>query len=263
MHHRVIRALSLKLLLIWFRNIPRIVDSLFWPIVDLSVWGFLTMYLLRSSSTLPAPLTFLIGAAILWRILFRSEQVVAISFFEEVWSRNLINVFAAPISFFDHMAATCLLGLIQALLLLVLLGGLSFVFYSFNFLTLGFWLFFLFINLMFMGWALGFLAIGLVLRFGPSAEILGWLLPFIFQPLSAVFYPVRILPAWLRPVALCIPSSHVFEGMRQILTKGYVDASHIWCAVGLNVLYLFLAGLAFQKLLNDARREGVLAKYYQ
>ena len=56
-----------------------------------------------------------------------------------------------------------------------------------------------------------------MLRLGLGAESLAWALIFLIQPLSGVYYPVTTLPAWLQPVAWCLPSAPIFEGMRAVL----------------------------------------------
>ena len=120
---------------------------------------------------------------------------------------------------------------------------------------------FFFVNLLFMGWSLGMIVTGCVLRWGHKAEALAWAVPGIVQPLSAVFYPVSVYPAWIQPIALCFPASHVFEGMRQVLSGHGVSSYHMWCAMGLNVIYMALAALMFKTCLDGARRRGFLVKY--
>jgi ABC-2 type transport system permease protein len=84
----------------------------------------------------------------------------------------------------------------------------------------------------------------------------------LIQPLSAVFYPVRILPIWLQPIALSLPSTHVFEGMRGVLMNGHLDLHHMWWAFGLNIIYGILSIMAFNALLQSVRKQGLLAKNF-
>jgi ABC-2 type transport system permease protein len=112
-----------------------------------------------------------------------------------------------------------------------------------------------------MGWALGVMSTGFILRFGPKAEALAWAVPFVIQPVSAVFYPVSVLPQWLQYVAWMMPSAHAFEGMREVLSTGHLNVNHLWCAMVLNVLYLFLSGFVFELCLKGARTRGFLAKF--
>ncbi len=87
-----------------------------------------------------------------------------------------------------------------------------------------------------------------------------WGVPFLIQPLSAVFYPLDVLPAWLRPVAAALPSTHVFEGLRAALATGRVDGVRLAWAFGLNVVYLALAGFFFAWMLGRVREKGYLGR---
>ncbi len=261
MDFRVIKALIIKYGFICSRNTFRAMDVFFWPVMDLLVWGFLSVYMLKVSKAVPSLVTFLIAAIILWNVLYRAQQVVTVSFLDDVWSRNVLNIFAAPIRPCEYVAAACIMGLLQASVVVVLLGVLAAVMYSFNVLVLGFSFGALFINLLLMGWSLGLITTGVILRFGPPAEALAWAVPFLMQPVSAVFYPVSVLPGWLQPLAFCVPASHVFEGMRQLLSTGQLDVHRIWCAAGLNIVYMLSAGMLFNFYFEEARKKGYLAKY--
>ena len=261
MNFRVIRALIIKYAFVVSRNNFRLMDLFFWPVMDLFLWGFVTMYMMKMSHGVPSLVTFLIAAIILWNVLYRAQQVVSVSFLDDVWARNLLNIFAAPIRATEYVGAAYIMGLGQATLVLLLLATLAYFATSLNMFTMGFALPILFANLILMGWSLGLLTTGFILRWGPPAEALAWAIPGVIQPLSAVFYPVSVLPAWLQPIALCFPASHVFEGMRQILSGKGLDVNHIWCAIGLNVIYMTASGMIFKSCLDSAKQRGFLVKY--
>jgi ABC-2 type transport system permease protein len=113
---------------------------------------------------------------------------------------------------------------------------------------------------MIFGWALGIVSIALILRWGHGAESLAWALPFMVQPFSCVFYPMSELPDWMRGVAMALPPSHVFEGMRASILDGSFDFRQFGIAFGLNVVYLVFAGMLFSKVLRTARDKGLLVK---
>lgn len=256
-----IRALMIKFAFICARNTFRALDIFFWPIMDLVVWGFLSVYMLKVSNAVPTLITVLIGATILWNVLMRANQLISVSFLDDLWSKNLLNIFAAPIKISEYVTAAYLMGLVQSLIVILLLSGLAYAFYSFNLFSIGFPLAILFANLLLMGWSMGLVTTGLILRWGPPAEALAWVVPFLVQPVSAVFYPVSVLPVWLQPVAQCVPAAHVFEGMREILQRGHMDPNHMWCAFGLNVFYMVIGAVIFKRLFEQARERGYLAKY--
>ncbi len=261
MNLRVIKGLLIKYMFVCSRNSFRAMDVFFWPLMDLFVWGFLSIYMLKVSHAVPAAITFLIGATILWNVLYRAQHAVSIMFLEDVWSRNLINIFVAPIKTSEYVGAAYFMGLVQSVLVMLLLGIVASLFYSFNLLQLGLGLAFLFANLMLMGCWLGLLTTGFILRWGPPAEALAWAVPFLIQPISGVFYPISVLPSWVQPLALVFPSSYIFEGMRQILSTGTMAPHYLWCPLLLNFVYMALTGMLFNYFLQEARRLGFLAKY--
>jgi ABC-2 type transport system permease protein len=261
MNYRVIKALVLKYGFVCSRNTFRAMDIFFWPLMDLLVWGFLTLYLLKVSNAVPSMITFLIGAVIMWNILYRAQQVISVSFLDDVWNRNLLNIFAGPVRLSEYVAATYLMGFLQAVIVLLLLAGAAAIFYSFNLFALGLAFAGFFANLLLMGWAMGLFTTGVILRFGPPAEALAWAVPFLIQPLSAVFYPVSVLPHWLQPVARLVPSSYVFEGMRQILEHKTCDGGALVFAFALNLFYMGVAACIFRYLFEEARMKGLLAKH--
>ena len=252
----------MKYAFICSRNTFRAMDICFWPVMDLLVWGFVTMYMLKVSHAVPGLITFLVGAVIMWNVFYRAQQVVCLSFLEDVWSRNLLNIFTSPVKVSEFITAAYIIGLIQSLIVAVLLSTMAAVAYHFNVIELGFDAGLLFANLLLLGWALGLISTALILRWGPQAEVLAWAVPFIVQPICAVFYPVSVLPGWLQPVAWCMPAAYVFEGLRALLAH---SATSIWSyvlpAFALNLVYLAGAGLFFKLMFDQARDKGLLGRY--
>ncbi|MEM1158877.1 MAG: ABC transporter permease [Verrucomicrobiota bacterium] len=253
-------ALLLRYNYLYRRSPPRLLEIIFWPVMDLLVWGFLTTYLKQGAVDVPGAVTFLIGGMILWDVLYRSQQGVSLSFMEDMWSHNLINIFAAPVRVREFLVATYGVGFIKVFLVTVVLGFMSLWFYDFALFSLGASLLPLFVNLLILGWSMGMLTTGLILRFGHAAQALAWGVPFLIQPLSAVFYPVSVLPAWLQPVAWCLPSTHVFEGMRAVMNGGGFPTSSLLWATGLNVIYVIVAASVFAGIFHAAREKGLLNK---
>lgn len=253
-----ISGLLLRYLYLYRRSVARIMGVVFWPVMDLLVWGFLTSYLQKVA--LPASILFLLGAVIFWDIFYSSQQAISLSITEEIWVRNILNIFVAPVSAAELLIATCLVGLARALVSATILALLAWSLYSFNLLSIGFALVPFFFALILFGWAMGTFTMALVLRFGQAAEALIWGIPFLIQPLSAVFYPVRVLPRWLRPVAEALPSTHVFEGMRRALDTGTVDMRSLAAALLLNLVYLAAGSLFFAWMLSRVREKGYLSR---
>jgi len=261
MNIQVIQALVVRYLVLYTRNWVRCVEIIFWPMMDLLVWGFLTLYIQQETTgEFPNIIRFLLGAMIFWDILFRSQQSVAVSFLEDIWTRNLLNIFVAPIRVHEYIMATCTVGFVRILVILLILSGAGLAFYSFNLFEIGWYLIPFFMNLLIFGWSLGIFTTALIIRWGQAAEALAWAVPFFIQPVVAVFYPVSVLPEWIQPVSWTIPCTYAFEGMRQVLNGDGFSWIYFSKAMGLNLVYLILCGAFFGYMLASARKRGLLTR---
>ncbi len=262
MNFRIISALVMRHLFLYSRTPMRLVELIFWPLVDLVVWGNVTVFIQKNSDEKFAGfILFFLGAMILWDILFRAQQGVAISFLEDVWTRNLLNIFVAPVRTAEYLGSTFFVGFLRILITCVIMSFISWIGYSFNIFQLQWWLVPFFLNLMVFGWALGMISTALILRWGQAAESLAWAVPFFIQPVVCVFYPVENMPAWAQPIAWCFPATPIFEGMREVMKTGTMSWHHLWLAGGLNIIYLTLAGALFVWVLNLTRKRGLLTKF--
>ncbi|MEE9614166.1 MAG: ABC transporter permease, partial [Thermodesulfobacteriota bacterium] len=215
MNIRRILAYTTRHLYLYKRSLPRLMEIFYWPLLDLLVWGFISLYLARygGKGLLPDFVAFFVGALILWDILFRCQQGLSISFLEDMWSRNLLNVFVSPFTPVEYVCSLLVISSIKLALASTVLVTLALMLYSFNIFVLGFPLIPLVCNLIIMGWSIGIITTAVILRYGQEAEVLAWGIAFLFQPVSCVFYPVEILPPVLQTIAWFVPASHVFEGM--------------------------------------------------
>lgn len=257
--HRI-GALIARHLYTYRRSPMRLIELVYWPLLDLLVWGFVSVYLQRFGANVPNFVAFFIGALILWDILFRAQQGISVTYLEEVWSRNLMNLFVSPLSVAEFLLATVLVSLGKLTVAALTMATLAALFYQFNILTLGFSLFPFVVNLLLFGWSLGVFTTALVLRFGQAAESLAWVLAFLFQPFSAVFYPVSVLPSWMQAIARFLPSSHVFEGMRAVINGQGIPWHHLAWASALNAIAAVASVAFFYATFAVVKDRGLLSK---
>ncbi len=237
---------------------PRLLELVYWPSVQMILWGFIAKYMSAHSSFVAQAPGLLIAAVLLWDILFRGQLGVALSFFEEMYARNLAQLFVTPLRPLEFVAAMLTTSLIRTL---VGVGGaalLAIPLHHYSVFDLGWPLLLFFVNLLVMGWSIGLMVAGLVLRFGLGAENLAWALIFAVAPVSGVYYPLDVLPAWLQPVARCLPSSHVFEGMRAWTLTHRFRVDLALAALGLNVVYIAVGIAVFLLAFRGARQRGSL-----
>ncbi len=253
-------ALVLRYLLLIRRDYSRVVDLVYWPFLDIAVWGLFTFSLARGHLEMPSPLAMLLGGAILWNVLLRAAQDVSVSFLDDVWARSVVTTFASPLTFAEFGASVMVVGLVKVVVSLVIMSITAWVLYTFDLLTLGWPLVAFAANLVLFGWTLGLVALAIIVRFGGRWQILAWSLPFLAMPVSCVFYPLAVLPPWLARLATALPSTHVFEGMRSVLLARHVAWHHLVWATILNLLYLGLAAALLAWVLRVALERGLLPK---
>lgn len=255
-----IAALLTRHLYLYKRSFARLLEIFYWPFLDLVIWGFITMYLQGEGAPLHGAVTFFLGALILWDILFRAQQGIALSFLEEMWARNLMNLFASPLTVGEYLVATMTMSVMKVLAVGSLMVLFAWAFYDYDIFRMGIALLPFILNLVLSGWIIGVLTTSIIMRFGQQAEVLAWGMVFLFQPVSCVFYPMEVLPVFLQPLAMAVPPAHVFEGMRAVLTDGVFPFSHLAWASGLNLFFLLLMVSWFYHTFNVCKERGMLVR---
>lgn len=243
-------------------SVPRILDLIYWPLVQMLTWGFLQTYLAKAPGPLAGRLGLaagaLIGAMLLWDILFRGQLGFSVSFLEEIWSRNMANLMMSPLRVGEFILSLMVMSLLRLCIGFVPVTLLAILFFGFNLWGLGLAVGFFFANLILTSWSIGLFCSGLVLRYGLAAESLVWTFMFLMQPLACVFYPVSILPQALQVLAWALPPTYVFEGLRALLIRHEFRGDLMGEAFGLNIVLFTAALISFHGMLQNARRAGSL-----
>lgn len=237
---------------------PRVIELMYWPLLQMLMWGFLQTHLAASTSLFANAAGLLIGSVLLWDIMLRGQIGFSVSFLEEMWSRNLGNILMSPLRPSEYILSLIAISLIRLAIGLVPVIVLANLFFSFNLLSIGLPLGAFFANLVFAGWTIGLVANGVVIRYGLGAESFAWVSVFFFLPLCCVYYPLSTLPDWLQPISAALPPTHVFEGLRAIISEGVFLPDLMIKAFGLNLLYFAGAYMLFRHFLRKARMNGSL-----
>lgn len=239
---------------------PRTAELIYWPLVQMLTWGFLQNYLANTSTLASRAAGLFIGGVLLWDILVRSQLGFAVAFLEEVWSRNLGHLMMSPLRPAELVAALVVVSFTKLIIAMVPVTIMAYAFFGYNLLGLGFAFAAFFANLVFTSWAIALVSTGVVLRWGLGAESFAWLIVFALLPVCCVYYPVSVLPGWLQIVALALPPTYVFEGLRAIVLDGAFDVGLMAKALLLNAVY-FAGGYAtFAYFLHSARVNGSLVQ---
>ena len=251
-------ALSLRHIYLIKGSFPRILDLIYWPTIQIFLWGFISKFFTLSSSYFENTVGIILSAAILYDFLFRSSISYNMMFLEEIWSRNFTNLFIAPIKLSEIITALTftaifrtLIGLIPAALIAIPLFGVSIF-------KIGAPLIFLLITLYIFGVTLGLLVTAGLVRFGPSFENIAWASLFFLAPLGCIYYPIEILPEWLQVIAKLLPLVHIFEEMRNILIHDTINHYQILKAIFISFVYFVIGIIIFYISYNGAKNRGTL-----
>ena len=254
-----IYALVMRYLYLLKGSWPRLIELGYWPTVQVCLWGFMTVFLAQHTSYIAQAFGLLLSAVLLWDVLFRGQIGVAICFMEEMWSRNIGHLFVSPLRISEMILGLLLISGIRTVIGMVPATVFAYIFFDYSIYTdLGLSLIGFFTALIVMGWSIGLLVSGVILRYGLGAESLAWVTVFALAPISGIWYPISVLPEPLQWVAYALPSSHVFEGMRAVLIDNHFRADLMFNAFALNILYLGLGAYAFFAFFERARHAGQL-----
>ena len=264
---RRVWGLMYRHLALYRRSWPRLLELMYWPVLQMLVWGFVTSYVggnlgaaagggVAGAAGVAAGV--LLGGVLLWEVALRSQMGFSISFLEEIWSRNLGHIFVSPLRPRELVAGLACMSVVRVVVGVLPAVGLAWALYAFGLFSMGPVVVAFLAALLLMGWAVALGVVSLILRYGAGAEALAWSVLFGLTPFAAVFYPVAVLPAWLQPVSLSLPAAHVFEGMRAALLDGRVAWDHLAAAFALDAFWLAVMAWVFTRQFQSARVRGAL-----
>jgi ABC-2 type transport system permease protein len=254
-----INALLLKYWYITKNRWDRLFDLFYWPLIDLLVWGFATIYIRQLSQV--NLLSSILGGIIIWMFVWRSSQDIAVFTLEDFWTRNLFNLFSSPITTSEFISSILIFSLLRSIVTFSFMTGMAFLIYSLNLFSIGVFNIVVFsLALLIIGWALGVFITGIIFKFGERIQVLAWSVVWGLQPFSCVFYPLSSLPSWAQKIAYYNPITHVFENLRAVVFGNPIN----WYGVlysfvgGIVLLILALVFLGFS--IEKARKNGLLVR---
>ena len=251
-------ALSLRHIYLIKGSFPRILDLIYWPTIQIFLWGFISKFFTLSSSYYNNTVGIILSAAILYDFLFRSSISYNMMFLEEIWSRNFTNLFTAPIKLNEIIAALTFTAIFRTLVGLVPASIIAIPLFGISIFKIGTPLIFLLLTLYIFGVTLGLLVTSGLLRFGPSFENIAWASLFFLAPLGCIYYPIEILPDWLQTISKLLPLVYIFEEMRNILIYDMINYFEIAKAMFISILYFIFGVIMFHWSYSGAKLRGTL-----
>jgi ABC-2 type transport system permease protein len=193
-------------------------------------------------------LFIILSGLIFWIIVWRAQYEINTNILAEIWDKNIVNIFVTPLNIYEWILSFMIFGFLKSLISVIFSALIAYLLYGFNL---------FFVSLMLTGWAFGFLVAGFVIRFGERIQTLAWGGIAIIVPFSALYYPLSILPHWAQIVAHFIPSSYVFEALREMLFTKQLAFDKLGISFGINILYLILGIAFFVFMFNKAKKLGI------
>lgn len=254
-----IKAILLQEYYITRNSLEIIIDLFFFSVMSVVVFGFVSRFL--SESVNSAAAYYLFMGILLWEIIRISQYSMSVGALWNIWSRNLSNMFITPLSLKEFLLSQMISATLKTLLMFILVSFISAIIFNFNMLSIGFVnLLLSFVNLLIFSWTIGIVILGLIFRYGTRIQALAWGAIFLFQPLTAAFFPVKILPGFLQTIAYTLPPTYVFEAARNALTNSSVDWNLALTAFLLNIFYFSVSIWFFNFMFKKSKDTGQFAR---
>lgn len=258
--HRI-HGIVIRHFFIFRKNLDHLTGVFYWPAINLLLWGLTSTYfesqLPRGSGIIFA----IVSGIIFWLVVERANTDITFSILQELWDKNLINIFATPLTFAEWITSFIVLTVLKTAASFSFAVLLAYTLYRAHIFDYGFFLIPFGLLFMMSGWWMGCLIAGLILRFGTKVQALAWTVPMVLAPFSAIYYPLAILPRWAQAIAAILPTSYVFEGMRQVTRTGTLDIENLLLSASLNVFYLLLALIFLRSSFRKVLNKGLLKVY--
>jgi ABC-2 type transport system permease protein len=256
------RAIARRHAYVLMRSPHRLFDVSLWPLVDVLLFGSLGAYVATTqASASQRAAAYLTAGVILWHVVYQSQIALSTGLLEETWTRNLLNLMITPLTELEYVGGVALFGMVKLVIGIAVMTIAAFAFFSFHVWSLGLGLIPIAAVLLVVGWAISLFVMGIVLRFGTGAEALAWGIMFVVMPLSGVFYPVSALPAFLRPVAWALPTTHAFVALRGLVDGQGLDRGQVVLAAVGAVVLLAIGFVFLTHMLVVFRRRGLVTRY--
>lgn len=257
MNFNRIKAVIIRHLYNFKHNPNRIVDSFYWPVIDLTLWGLTSQYIQKASLGVSNILLIVLSGLVFWQVVWRGQYEIAVNFLEEIWNDNLTNLFASPLTVNEWIAGVFLLGFTKMFMSLGFAGLVTWLLYQVNVFQSGWMLIPFLASLLIMGWWVGLLVTSLLVRFGHQIETIAWSGVYLLAPFCAIYYPVASLPQWAQMIAKFLPASWVFEGMREVINQQQIPWQNLILSLVLNLVYFILSFTIFKLSFRKSQKLGL------
>lgn len=246
-------------LYITLRSIETINDIFVFALVQLFLFGILSLFLIGSKNSTAAH--YLLLGMLLWEVIRIIQYSISVGCLWNIWSRNLSNMFISPLTPAEYLVGFTLSGILKAFIVFIAASFLASFVFGFSIFQLGaFNILLCFFNLTFFAFSMGIVIMGLIFRFGTRIQAFAWSIVPLLQPITAAFYPLRILPHPLQIFASFLPSTYVFEAARANLLSPSPQWGFHAVAFLENIIYFVISMWIFQAFFKQSKETGQFAR---
>lgn len=244
-------------LYVMFRDMRVLSQDIYWPIMDLMLWGFMTQAMVSKYQLDPYFFYTMIASVGLWQVFLRSTLEVSVSMLEEIWSRNLVNLFSTPLLLSEWICAIAVLATIRTVSTVMIAICAIKLFFSWSLFNVGWVLIPCSLNLLLFGLSIGFMTAAFLICYGKQADALAWMMGWFCAPFSTIYCPLETLPIWMQKVSLALPMFYTYSALAKAVRGQSIAWNDLIIAFGLNILYLVFSILLFQFLFEQSRKKGL------
>jgi ABC-2 type transport system permease protein len=240
------------------RDLNFTLGCLYWPLLDVFIWGFLGSWIQQSQTGefQNYKAAALLGV-LLWQIIGRGCNYMALSFVEELWSNNITNLFTFPLSIAQWM-----LGAILFTIIMLCITTSSCMLFIYLLYDVSLWQIFstfvlFYLPLFFCCLWIGFTCLQIVILLGKRGIELTFVVCWSLMPFSGAYYPIDVLPIWGQKFSALFPMSYLFQGMRNYVMHQQDPTPYLIKGYVLSVVYATCALLLFVYYFNQSKKKGL------
>ena len=229
-----------------------------YPLVHIFSIGLLLTFLKGLGTDSTASAYMLVGA-FAWNFYVLCQRGITYGVLKEIWSESAKHMLITPSTSLHFIIGNGLYGAVTALMSILLMHVVAVFFFSFNIFNAGLPLLVGLLGIILYGIAEGLIVNSIIILKGPEYMHVTWIITGIVMVLSAVYYPLALLPPEVQVVSNLLPTTHAIQAIRSgLLTNSGMESGLI--AVGLGIIYLIIGALIFRWAIDKSRKNGTILR---
>lgn len=254
------KRLKVVLLHTWYHfthSLETWVDIFWNPAIQIWVYTLIALSFVKGGDS--RGFNVIIGM-IFWQIIWVGQYSITIGPLWEIWAKSFSSLFISPLSMGEFVLGQMISGVVKSVFAFAMACTIAYLLYDFSIFSLGWVLPVYYVEFLLFSWAAGIMLLSLIFRYSTQVQSLSWALIFLVQPFGAVFYPVTVLPEYVRWIAYIFPVTYVFETIRLQLQTSFIDWRALGIATIINGIWLIAAWSMFVSVYATAKRSGAFAR---